>query len=159
MQLKVFATQEAASSSDSEYKGYIVQGNAESLAYATFYFPTVVLLVLIYLLYARLLPTNSASEYLQQAATAKKPYYQLFRSVYFVTAIFCAIYFILEVTGLYLGVFIPTARGAIGSKFALFLFCCFVATSIPAYVIGKYSVDLTKDLSHQTFYKNLAHYA
>ena len=142
MQLKVFATQEAASSSDSEY---VVRSNAESLAYATFYFPTLVLLGLTYLLYARLLPTDAASRYLQKIATAKKPYYQLFRSVYFVTASFCAIYLLLEVTGLYIGISNPSAWGAIGSKFGCFLLFCFVITLIPAYIIGKYSTSLTND--------------
>ena len=48
MQLKVFAiAQQEVSSSDSKYKGYVVQDNAEGLAYGMFYAPTLLLLIFI----------------------------------------------------------------------------------------------------------------
>ena len=137
LQLKAVANaQEAVSSSDTIYQGYTVQGNARNVAYAIFYVPTIVLLILIFTLYARLTNTNFATRYIKKIAAAKKPYYQLFFSVYFVTAISCVIHIVSEVIGVFIW-FDTTAAPATSTKFCIFVFLCSL-TLIPAILIAKY---------------------
>ena len=136
--------QKEVSSSDSKYKGYAVQGNAESLAYAVFYVPTFLLLNFIYLLYTKLKFNESASRYLQEIRAAKTHYLLIF-SVYSATTFFTQIYIFFEVSGLIVWVSIPAAVGPVVAKFVIFIFFCVVITFMPAYYIGKSFPDLTID--------------
>ena len=108
------------------------------MAYSIFYVPTLLLLILTISLYVRLLYTELASKYLQKIAAAKKPYYQLFVSVYVVTAVYCWIYIIFEIIGV--GLWLYT--GAVGStlsKFVLFVLVCSVTFGLASCIGKEYS--------------------
>ena len=132
-QLKAYADEGGPLDSwgEAEFRGFTVSEDASDQAYAFFYGPTIVLLFVLVAIFLKIAISKWLENNLVWIANEKKPTYQLFISIYIITAFLNWIFIACELAGVIFWVTIGRAEGQ-ACKAVTTKFMCVIITLLVA---------------------------